>query len=236
MYAFYRKKEVLFAVTWILFYVTAVSLVRSSYGNQSLQMVICLGVIAFMMTLFVKRHHLEETYGLDRWPRDSRQYMWFLPMWFIVTGNLWGGIQMNYHGMECVYGVIVMALIGFVEELLFRGFLFKALIREDGVRKAVIISSLTFGIGHIANLLTGQVAFDTVLQVFFAIAVGFLFTMVCLKSGSMFPCIIAHSLIDVFSQFAADRMMLALVYMAVSIVISAVYCARLMKLPDRMVK
>ena len=69
--------------------------------------------------------------------------------------------------------MISMLLIGYVEEMLFRGFLFKALIPKDGLKLSVIISSVTFGIGHIVNLFAGQANLETVIQVLFAIAWGF---------------------------------------------------------------
>jgi membrane protease YdiL (CAAX protease family) len=44
---------------------------------------------------------------------------------------------------------------------------------------------------------------ETFLQIGFAIAMGFLFTFVYYKCGSLLPGILAHSLIDVFSVFSA---------------------------------
>ena len=93
-------------------------------------------------------------------------------MWFLVTGYLWGGFAPAYSGAALVFAVLSMLLVGYVEEILFRGFLFKALIPKDGVKIAVIISSVTFGIGHIVNLLAGQANLETVLQVFFCDRLG----------------------------------------------------------------
>ena len=113
-------------------------------------------------------------------------------MWFLTTGNLWDGFGVAYHGSNQVYAVISMLLIGYVEEIIFRGFLFRALIPRDGIKAATIISSVTFGIGHIINLLAGQVDIEAVATVFFAIAWGFIFTYVFYKSGSLVPGSIAN--------------------------------------------
>ena len=125
--------------------------------------------------------------------------------------------------------MLSMALVGFVEEMIFRGFLFKGMLAEGKPAPAVIVSSLTFGIGHIVNFLTGQAGFETAVQIVFAVSLGFVFTMVCYKSGSLIPCIIAHSLIDVFSLFAGDNIAADRIYVGATIVVSIIYCIYLSK-------
>ena len=51
--------------------------------------------------------------------------------------------------------IILMLCVGFIEEVIFRGFLFKA-IAKDNVKTAIIISSVTFGVGHLVNLVNGS--------------------------------------------------------------------------------
>ena len=59
--------------------------------------------------------------------------------------------------------VFSMILVGFVEEMIFRGFLFRALLGEDKPVVAIIVSAVTFGIGHIVNLFTGQTSLETIM-------------------------------------------------------------------------
>ena len=66
-------------------------------------------------------------------------------------------------------------------------------------------------------------------QIVFAVSLGFVFTMVCYKSGSLIPCIIAHSLIDVFSLFAGDNAAADRIYVGATIVVSMIYCIYLCK-------
>ena len=235
MLKIYKKNEILFAVLWIMLYCFVSIPIRGNFGDESVWMLLALFLIAVGITVFVKKHHLEEKYGLDRWPKDNKRFLFFIPMWILVTGNLWGGFGMAYSGMAQVFAVLSMLLIGYIEEVIFRGFLFKALIPKDGIVVSIIISAVTFGIGHIVNLFAGQANLETVIQVFFAIAWGFIFTMVFYKSGSLIPCIIAHGLVDVFSKFAVEdaSMTLGWIYMAATIVIAIVYCLYLKKLPDK---
>ena len=226
----YEKKEILFAVLWILVYCFVSIPIRGNLGDESIWMLIALAVIAAGITLFVKTNHLEEKYGLTGWPKNSKKYLYLIPVWILVTGNLWGGFALSYSGAAQVFAVLSMLLIGYIEEMLFRGFLFKALIPKDGVVISIIISAVTFGIGHIVNLFAGQANLETVIQVFFAIAWGFIFTMVFYKSGSLVPCIIAHGLVDAFSKFAKESITAEWIYMGATIVVAIIYCIYLAKI------
>ena len=230
MMKLYRKNEVLFAVLWIVAYCALTIPIRGELGDESPLMTAALAALAVGITLFVKMNHLEEKYGLMRWPSNARRYLWFIPVWILATGNLWGGFSMAYSGLSQLCAVVSMLLIGYVEEMIFRGFLFKALIPKDGAKIAVIVSAVTFGIGHIVNLLAGQANLETVIQVFFAVAWGFIFTFVFYKSGSLWPCIVAHGLVNAFSKFARESVMTTWVYMAATIVVAIVYCLWLSRL------
>lgn len=226
----YEKKEILFAVLWILVYCFVSIPIRGSLGDESIWMLIGLAVIATGITVFVKVNHLEEKYGLVGFPKNIKKYLYFIPMWILVTGNLWGGFALAYSGAAQIFAVLSMLLIGYIEEMLFRGFLFKALIPKDGVKLSVVISAVTFGIGHIVNLIAGQANLETVIQVFFAVAWGFIFTLVFYKSGSLIPCIIAHGLVDAFSKFAKESITAEWIYMGATIAVAIVYCIYLVRI------
>lgn len=118
--------------------------------------------------------------------------------------------------------------------MLFRGFLFRILLKKDPAPVAITISAVTFGIGHIVNLLAGQASLETVVQVLFAISWGFIFTFVFYKSGSLLVCIVVHGMVDVLSKFAAsdENMTGAYIYITATIVIAIVYCLYLNRKPS----
>lgn len=220
----YEKNELWFALLWIFIYCAVSIPIRGKLGDESIGMAAGLSVIAAGILVFVKKYHLEEKYGLVKWTGKAGDYLFFIPMFILMTGNLWGGFGIAYDGMAQVFAVISMLLIGFIEEMVFRGFLFRALLKRDPVPVAVTISAVTFGIGHIVNLLAGQANLETVIQVFFAVAWGFIFTMVFYKSGSLWVCIIVHGMVDVFAEFAAHENNMAFVYVGATIVIAVIYC------------
>ena len=228
----YEKNEVLFAVLWILVYCFVLVPIRGNLGDESIWMTLTLFLFAAGITVFVKTNHLEGKYGLTGWPESTKRYLYFLPLWIITCGNLWGGISPAHKGAAQLFAVLSMLLVGYVEEMLFRGFLFKALIPKNGIVAAVIISSVTFGMGHIVNLLTGQGNLETIVQIIYAVSLGFLFTLVFYKSGSLFPCIASHSLIDVFSRFAVPSEAVDRIYVIAAIILAVAYSVYLWKLKD----
>lgn len=230
MFQFYQKNKVYFAIIWIVAYCVIIGSVRGSYGDDHPFMCLSLAAFAAVILYFVLRNRLQNRFGLDHWPKDTKRYLYFLPMWILSTGNLWAGFNLNYKGIHQLYAMITMALVGFVEEMIFRCFLFDGMKEEGKLSIAIIISSLTFGMGHIVNLFTGQDVVQTLVQICFAVAWGFIFTMVYHKCESILPCIIGHSLIDVFSTLANDSALIDQIYVISTIVLSILYCIYLSKL------
>ena len=78
--------------------------------------------------------------------------------------------------------------------------------RKDNVKAAVIVSSVTFGIGHIINLINGSGAelLPNLLQIVYATAAGFMFVMMYLRSDSLIGCIAAHGIFNATSVFANE--------------------------------
>ena len=230
MMKLYKKSEILFAILWILLYTVPMGNLRN-LGDDSPYMMIGLIVISALMFLFVWKNGLLEKYGLSAWAKNSGRMLWFFPLWIIASLNLWGGVAPKYPLPGLIFAAVSMALVGFAEELIFRGFLFKAMLKDGNVKAAVIVSSVTFGLGHIMNLLTGHEFVETLVQVVFAVAFGFIVTMVFYKSGSLLPCILTHSLTDVFSLFAAGESSSAQNWAAhaVIFVLAVVYCVYLSK-------
>ena len=230
MIRFYRKNELLFAILCIVGYVLVFGNLRS-LGDDSPAMTIGLLVFSALLFLFVSRNDLMDTYGLTDWPSNARKMLYFVPLWFLSTGNLWAGVSPRYQGIGLLCAIVSFALVGFVEELIFRGFLFKAMLKDGKASTAIIVSSVTFGMGHIVNLFNGHASFETVLQMVFAISMGFIFTFVYYKSGSLLPGILAHSAIDVFSVFAkaSTFSLLDQVYLGLTFVVAVLYCGYLMR-------
>lgn len=202
----YKKDEVTFSIVFIVAYVVLMSIAdnasRSIGFEKIITMPLCI-IMAALIFIFLKKNDLFRKHGLTAVMGGCKKYLFFLPLVLITSVNVWNGVMLNYSVGETVLYIISMLFIGFIEEMLFRGFLFTALCKNN-VKTAVIISSLTFGIGHIVNLLNGAPLFETLLQICYASAIGFLFTIIFYRSGSIIPCIITHSVLNSLSAFAVE--------------------------------
>lgn len=231
MRKFYETKPVLFAVLWIAIYVVLVAPLRGSYGDGSLQMLLGLVAISAVMLSVIRLLGIEKELGMTRWLQNGKALLWLLPMWVLSTGNLWGGAGLRYEPINTVMAVLSFLLVGVAEEIVFRGFLFNGMRRTGKLSVAIFVSACTFGMGHIVNLLTGHATMETLVQVLFAVAWGFLFTFAYLKSGSLLPCIVIHGLIDAFSVFSRDSQIADWAYIVATVAAALVYCLYLSKQP-----
>ena len=204
----YEKSEIWFAVIWIIAYCVLKSVgdnLSASVGIGDSCTVPILFIMSVVLYLFVKKNGLLEKYGLCKSQIPASKMLFYIPILIFLTGNLWFGIGMNVSPLETVLYILTMFCVGFLEEMIFRGFLFNAM-AKDGIKSAVIVSSVTFGIGHITNLINGSGAelLPNLLQVIYAIAIGFMFVMMYYKTKSMIVCIAAHSIFIALSIFANE--------------------------------
>lgn len=204
----YERHELIFAIVLIVLYVNVFSLADQLSGNLGTQKLITFPAAAIMcifLFLWLRRHGLMEKYGLCSPEVKARDMLYYLPLLLIVSCNAWFGLTLNMSVLESLLYVLSMLCVGFLEELIFRGFLFRAMSR-DGIKSAIIVSSITFGIGHIVNLFNGSGAelLPTLLQVCYAVAAGYMFVIIFYRSGSLIPCILAHSGINMLSAFGVE--------------------------------
>ncbi len=227
----YEKKPVLFAVLFIVLCCAVTIPIRGEYGDGSLWSLVGLTGVAAAIVLVSSLIPLWKKLGVFAKPQNVRLCLYFLPMILLATGNAWDGFALQYKGADLWYAIGSMALVGFVEEMIFRGFLFRALLKKDGPKVAVIVSAVTFGIGHIVNILAGMDVVENLIMVVFAVAWGFVFTMVYYKSGSLWPCILAHAVVDILSMVSPETPWGRWLYVGATIVVGAAYSLWLVKLP-----
>ena len=231
MRKFYETKPVLFAILWIVVYVVLIAPLRGRFGDGSLQMLLGLVAISAALLAVIRLLGIQKELGMTRWLQNGRALLWLLPMWVLSTGNLWGGVSLRYDAITSVMAVLSFLLVGVAEEIIFRGFLFNGMRKAGRLTVAIVVSAITFGMGHIVNLLTGHATAETLVQMIFAVAWGFLFTFAYLKGGSLLPCIAIHGLIDAFSVFARDNAAADWAYIIATVVIAVIYCLYLKKQP-----
>ena len=237
----YEKNELTFAIVWIVVYCVLQSLanpLNKLIGIEYAASAVFCILQVIVLFAFLRKSDLLKKYGLCKSPVPAWRFLFYVPLLILASGNLWNGASLNYSPSETVCRIVCMLCVGFLEEVIFRGLLFTA-IAKDNVKSAVIISSVTFGIGHIINLFNGS-GMDLVsnlCQIVFAIAVGFLLVTIFYRGGSLLPCILAHSAINTLGTFANDANLTAemhLIHLGILIVIAVAYTLILTRtLPNR---
>lgn len=92
-------------------------------------------------------------------------------------------------------------LVSLFEEIAFRGLIFYALLnawkdRRGGVWRAVLVSSLVFGLAHMGSLGSGNPLSGALFQSASSAITGVLYAGLALFGGSLWPVIVGHFLID----------------------------------------
>lgn len=204
----YKKSELAFAIMWIVIYCVLQSFanpINDYIGIQNLANAVFNVALVVILFAWISKNGLLEKYKFRKSDVPARRFLFYIPLLILISHNLWNGIGINFPLAEGILYVLYMACVGFVEEVLFRGLLFEAIAR-DNPKSAIVITSITFGAGHILHLINGSGAelIPNICQVVGAIAIGFMFALIYYRGGSIIPCIITHSAIDMVSVFGNE--------------------------------
>lgn len=205
----YEKSELGFALMWIGIYCLGMSIfdgISRSIGVESLATAVFSVVLSVFLVVWLKKYGIQERFGLCRPTVPARVFLFYIPLIFITSQNLWSGVELQYDAGGTLCFVIKMLCVGFLEELIFRGFLFKSMCR-DSIRWAVVVSSVTFGLGHILNLVngSGMSLVENLVQIICAVLIGFLYVIIFWRGGSLWPCIISHGVFNSLSAFSSGN-------------------------------
>lgn len=210
----YDRNELYFALAWIGLYVAVMNIALQFCGGfddlagktaaQVAVPVGCTLALAAASTAWILRHDLARKFGLCPFRGNIKTFLWFVPMIAMSCINLKNGLALQAPLTVSLLMMGNMACAGYVEEIIFRGFLFRAM-EKDNLKSAVIVSAVTFGAGHIVNLANTADSLGVVLQVCYAIAIGFLYTVVAYKGGSIWPCVASHIFVNGSSVFASEQ-------------------------------
>lgn len=221
----YMKSEVWFAVIFIIAYVIGDSIFIEASENAGWEMIYTIPynlLLLGIMFAFIGKNHLFGYYGINKVRCKANRLLYYVPLAIIATVNIWFGICFRMDLLATVIYFAAMFIAGIVEEMLFRGLLFRAMSKSN-IRSAVIVTSITFGIGHIVNLANGNSAeyVGTICQIFYAVAIGFLLAAVLYAGESLIPCIIIHSMLNALSSFSNEAV-ISNIQIPVSIVLCVV--------------
>ncbi len=205
----FQKNNLLFSICLIVIYVVGASLCDTLSAKIGMPKSLTLPffiVFSAVVLLFLGKEKLFAEYGLCKSQLPAKKVLYFIPLVLLGLLNVITGFKIESTVPVIILEVLSMLFVGFLEEIIFRGFLFKAM-AKDNMKSAVVVSSLTFGIGHIVNLLNGAEIVSTLCQIVGAVGFGFMCVMIFIKSKSLLPCIITHSVFNMLSVFTPETEM-----------------------------
>lgn len=130
----------------------------------------------------------------------------FLPALAVAVNNFpilsaaWGDAYLLRSDLVWLYAIDTL-MIGVFEEIAFRGVLFPLLLENHrGTTRQIfgvtVAASAVFGLVHLVNLFEGAGIGPTLLQVGYSFLIGGMCSIVLLKSGNLFLCILLHAVYD----------------------------------------
>jgi membrane protease YdiL (CAAX protease family) len=188
-------------------------------------------IFSVFLLALTKRRKLWHSLGLARVSaEDAKASLYFIPLGVMVLANGAFLFDTAKPARDILMIIAFMVLIAFLEEFLFRGLLFKAIEGRGGAKKAVIISGLTFGFGHIVNLLNGYTGIQQILQIVLACSIGILLSVLFVRTKSIVPGIVFHFFFNISSALSRDAgPELNYILLAFIIAVAAAYLAYLVK-------
>jgi membrane protease YdiL (CAAX protease family) len=164
-------------------------------------------------------------------PNSMRHVWWVLPLFVLEI------IPIIVYGFPSGKPAIVYAalalftiIVGFNEELYFRGLVFNVL-KTKGTKVAIIGSSIIFGVLHAATALGGKNIWLVLLQVGFAFLAGLILVQIVNITKTLWIGIVWH-IVHNFISFSTEDVYdnKALIVISAQVIIFIIYAIKLRKL------
>jgi membrane protease YdiL (CAAX protease family) len=142
---------------------------------------------------FIFRYLTWQTVGFGR--VEWRAVLWLLPsmlaMALMIRDIMPTFLTVGWVGL-CLL-ILVPLLVGFSEEVMFRGILLRSAMARLPVAYAMLLSAVVFALMHVLNGIITQSFWPTLQQTALAFCVGFFLAPIAIKVGNLWPLIIWHA-------------------------------------------
>ena len=184
---------------WIAIYIVVVNIgdsvgeVIDFPGLTSIMLV----ALSVMLLIYLRAGQRRTFYGVRPvQPGTLPLTLYYVPLFAVALLQFGTGFRTSLDFRTIFFAVLLVAAVAFIEELLFRGFLLQTLRMRGKLTRAIIISGVTFGIGHIVNLLRGYSLTEQALQIVAAVIIGIALAYCVVLTGSIMPGIAFHLLFN----------------------------------------
>jgi len=220
-----KKNAILHAIAWIGIYIGCVNvfdILSESVGVINLITSIGLTGLSILLVVYLKKQNKLNELGLKHVNKsDYKKMLYFIPLVILAISQFVGKLNTSLELSQILIFGLLMINVGFIEEVIFRGLLFKAIKDKSGFVRAILISGITFGLGHIVNLMRGMAVDNQVEQIILAIVLGILLALIVEITQSILPGIIFHILFN-FSSTIMVFELKSEFYLLISILIISI--------------
>ncbi len=221
-----EKNAIRHAVIWIAIYVVLVNLggmISEEVGIVDSVTSAFVVLLSLFLLKYLKENHWIEKFGLRKIAQEDMQKTFFyLPLVLLLLIQLLGGVKSDISITEVVVTCVMMMGVGFIEELIFRGFLMDAIWKKSGRNRAIVISGLAFGFGHIVNLFRGYGYVEQITQILVAGGIGIVLALLVASTKNIVPGILFHIVFNVMGTFSRPSETAQTAY---SLILILVVCA-----------
>lgn len=181
---------------WIIIYFTVGNLSDFLSGNARFNYLvtgILLSGLSLALLYYIYQNKWVEYYGLKPIKKaDLSCSLYYLPLILIASIQFSNGINPFFQSIDILLICIVMIGVGFVEEVIFRGFLLRAFECHANLNCAILMSGITFGMGHLVNLFNGYAIKDLIGQIIVASMLGLVLALLAAVTHNLIPGILFH--------------------------------------------
>ncbi|MBD5465188.1 MAG: CPBP family intramembrane metalloprotease [Lachnospiraceae bacterium] len=218
-----RRKSIILTIVAAILYLSQ-SLIRGILigtlnVNETFAELSSAFLVLLIIFFLIGKKERQSYFGIRLWECDNcfkiNGLLFLIPL--VNLPYLFFGARINI-----MVAVINSIFVGIMEELIFRGFLCRFIEEKSHENRAIMISSLIFGVFHLVNIGSYPYLY-VLLQVLYAFAIGIVFATVFYKTKSILNCIIVHSIVDILGSFEAEPIFAVEIIGTIICVLYAIY-------------
>lgn len=232
-----ERSPIWHAVAWIGIYVVVVNIgdwISDVFGRPNSATTALLAVLAVGLVLYLRSDGWLRYYGVRPVRRrDFSATLFYIPLVLVAVMQYTKGLRNDLDLTAVLVIVALMICVGFLEELIFRGMLLRSIQRTSNLRLAIVISGVTFGIGHIVNIARGMTGLNQVIQIGFGVVLGIVLALLFAVTETIVPLIVFHTLLNISGNLTVSNPDSEFFMLAVTTVIGAGYAAYLVSILRR---
>jgi len=230
-----KDKPILKSIIWtlvILCFPVASAVISLKLKLNNIQTMFVQGCFMFssliIPIIYVRKYKIRfKEIGLINIENGStKKVLFFLPAVISAIPFLLVGINLN--SIKYIITLLFFTLtIGIPEEVYFRGVILKLLVEKYPIKKAILISALVFGTGHIASILAGGSILIVLLQMINAFVFGIITAEIVTITKSIIPTIIWHFVFNFVNYITLANGINEIVVTGLQVIIMVIYAYNL---------